>query len=213
MANNNPYLAPLQFSGLARYGLQAGSGNPYLGLGDASTWRSSPAGPRQVYQAPALGRFMPDAAAFLPPAQAVDQSIGAGGESAPGGGGTSAADSLGPGGSSALGNLGLTPGQGFAMGNAVAGPMGGLVGATLGIASQSAAAADSTNPSSVNAVNGMDAQDNAAVAANAEASAAAAESTASNDGTGSLGAGFGLGGYGGMDAGDGAGAGGGGGGK
>ena len=79
------------------------------------------------------------------------------------GGGTASAGggllgNMGPGGSSMLGNMGLSPTSGATRGYAVGGPLGGLVGGLLGFGSQAAHAADPTNPSSVNAVNGMDLQ-------------------------------------------------------
>ncbi len=71
---------------------------------------------------------------------------------------------MGPGGSSMLGNMGLSPMGGATRGYAVGGPLGGLLGGLIGYGSQAAHAADPTNPSSVNAVNGMDLQSDQASA-------------------------------------------------
>jgi hypothetical protein len=74
----------------------------------------------------------------------------------PSSGGFGSGLGMGPGGSSALGNLGLSPGMGAVRGYGIGGPLGGILGGMLGYGSQAAHAADQTNPSSVNAVNGMD---------------------------------------------------------
>ena len=133
--------------------------------------RQAPPIPQGVAPAPVVAMGAPQAPATpyqsSTPGAARGESVGSLGL----GGSSAGIPNMDPGGSSWLGNLDLSPKDAAATGWRVAGPAGAVAGGLLGWASSSARAADPTNPSSVNAVNGMDAQSDAARAAAVQAEA------------------------------------------